>query len=117
MVFTIFNHRLYSSLEITKFIIYFFVEATASGSSASASTSTQSSVRSFSPFFRKAALYANTSRRKLELDKSLLLMIAADFQPFSIVKYAGFRQFVHLLDVQYSLPNSDTRAMFGFLRL
>lgn len=39
-----------------------------------------------------------------KIDEGLALMIASDFQPFSIVEDAGFRQFVGLLNPKYTLP-------------
>ena len=46
---------------------------------------------------------ASVARQK-RLTALLLRMIVRDFQPFSIVEDAGFREFVHALDPTYVLP-------------
>ncbi|CAG9826077.1 unnamed protein product [Diabrotica balteata] len=68
----------------------------------------RSNVRSISPFFRREQEYDANSQRKKELDKALAMMLATDFQPFSIVKDSGFIKFVQLLDPRYVLPSPDT---------
>lgn len=78
------------------------------GTSISGESSSRSSIRSISPFFRKALQYDNTSQRKKSLDEALVLMIAQDFQPFTIVRDEGFKRLVHLLDPKYVLPSADT---------
>ena len=46
---------------------------------------------------------ASVARQK-RLNTLLLKMIVRDFQPFSIVEDAGFREFVHALDPSYVIP-------------
>lgn len=43
--------------------------------------------------------------RKQELDEALVNMIVKDLQPFSIVDDSGFKDFVALLDLTYTLPS------------
>ncbi|XP_049939053.1 E3 SUMO-protein ligase ZBED1-like [Schistocerca serialis cubense] len=50
-------------------------------------------------------LFIEGSKRQQQLDEALVAMITGDFQPLSIVEDTGFRRFVSLLDLQYSVPN------------
>jgi hypothetical protein len=49
-----------------------------------------------------------TDSKKKELDRLVVLMIACDFQPFSIVNDSGFKDLVKALDPKYSLPSKTT---------
>lgn len=42
---------------------------------------------------------------KKEIDKYLTMMIATDFQPYSIVEDRGFKRFVEVLNSNYKLPS------------
>lgn len=60
---------------------------------------------SLDKFVLKDLTYINNSPRKIELDSSLMRMIAIDVQPFSIVNDKGFRELVNKLDPRYKLPS------------
>ncbi|KAK2578599.1 hypothetical protein KPH14_012218 [Odynerus spinipes] len=84
------------------------IDTTGSFNSQSTSSSTCSSIRSISPFFKRALQYDANSQRKLQIDKVLIEMIALDYQPFTIVKDIGFRKLINLLDLRYVLVSTYT---------
>lgn len=43
-----------------------------------------------------------------KIDDALIKMITKDFQPFKMVEDEGFRNFVHLLNPSYKIPNRHT---------
>lgn len=43
-----------------------------------------------------------------KIDDALIKMLTKDFQPFKIVEDEGFRNFVHLLNPSYKIPNRHT---------
>jgi hypothetical protein len=49
-----------------------------------------------------------SKKSKEDIDKKLLLLFITDFQPFSVVEDAGFKQFVSALNPSYQLPNRHT---------
>lgn len=53
----------------------------------------------------KSTKYDSNSRRKINLDNTLLHMIATNLQPSSIVEDEGLKRFVNLSDSRYQLPN------------
>ena len=71
-------------------------------------SSNQSSYRSISPFFKRSFQYDSTSQKKKELDQTLAMMIATDYQPYNILNDVGFQKFVQLLDPRYVLPSKFT---------
>ena len=82
------------------------VEASTSTSSESALT--QTNMNSISTFLKRSVKYVNNSERKRDLDVTLALLIATDFQPFNIVNDKGFRMFVNKLDPKYVIPSKYT---------
>ena len=48
--------------------------------------------------------YSPASQRHVAITKAVALMIAIDFQPFSIVEDEGFKFLLHILDRRYQLP-------------
>lgn len=49
-----------------------------------------------------------SKKSKEDIDKKLLLLFITDFQPFSVVEDALFKQFVSALNPSYQLPNRHT---------
>ena len=49
--------------------------------------------------------YHPTSQRYIAITRAVAGMIAADFQPFSIVEDEGFRHLIQILDRRYQLPS------------
>ena len=49
-------------------------------------------------------LYSPASPRHVSITKAIALMIAIDFQPFSIVEDEGFKRLLRILDKRYQLP-------------
>jgi hypothetical protein len=65
--------------------------------------------QSLGSFVRRPSSVSNiTDSKKKELDRLVVLMIACDFQPFSIVNDSGFKDLVKALDPKYSLPSKTT---------
>lgn len=56
---------------------------------------------------RQKSKYPKSSARWKTLNVKLLKMIVLDYQPFSVVNDAGFREYSNALDPRYELP-SDT---------
>lgn len=50
----------------------------------------------------------NNSARSKAITKQIGVMIAKDYQPFSVVCDKGFRDLVHLLEPKYSMPSRST---------
>ena len=48
--------------------------------------------------------YSPASPRHVSITKAIALMIAIDFQPFSIVEDEGFKRLLRILDKRYQLP-------------
>lgn len=76
---------------------------TISSSSSNVLKRKQSSIANYIP--RKI-----TPDRKKMLDNALLNMIVTDFQPFKVVEDKGFKQFIHLLNPNYSLPTRQAMS-------
>lgn len=56
------------------------------------------------PIFQTTLKMTATSNKK-KIDKYLTMMIATDFQPYSIVEDKGFRKLVEILNPGYKLPS------------
>ncbi|XP_036344463.1 zinc finger BED domain-containing protein 1-like, partial [Rhagoletis pomonella] len=56
-------------------------------------------------FLLRDVQYPADSKRKEELDKHVMRVIALDVQPFSIVNDTGFRALMHKMDPRYKLPS------------
>lgn len=82
-------------------------DCSSDGNSLSGS-STSGSLRSISPFFKRALHYDESSQKKKEIDKALTFMIAKDFQPFNIVNDTGFKQLLNIIDPKYVIPSKTT---------
>jgi hypothetical protein len=57
---------------------------------------------------KKQNVYDRDNNHNKEIDKTLMLMVCKDFQPFSIVEDTGFQNLVKILDPRYELPNRST---------
>lgn len=53
----------------------------------------------------KKNLYSNDSVRKAGIDKRVMLMIARDVQPFSVVNDKGFQDLLEYCDPRYKMPS------------
>lgn len=54
---------------------------------------------------------ADDSRRAQQITRAIAIMIAKDFQPYSIVKDKGFRNLLNLLEPRYKIPS---RKLFAY---
>jgi hypothetical protein len=53
-------------------------------------------------------MFGKFSKKSKDIDKKLYLLFITDFQPFSVVEDALFKQFVSALNPSYQLPNRHT---------
>ncbi len=65
-------------------------------------------VRSVSEMFKKVQRYARNPSIRKKLNWGVAQMIARDCQPLSIVKDAGFRDLIHMLNPKYILLTRGT---------
>lgn len=72
-----------------------------------ASSYSQSDIRIFGSSTNVTKYSANHPRKK-GIDLRLALMVARDFQPYSIVNDAGFREIMEYMDPRYQLPCRQT---------
>ena len=56
----------------------------------------------------RAQCYPKESAKRRKIDKALLVMIATDLQPMSIVDDKGFQNFVQCMDPRYETPSRQT---------
>lgn len=63
--------------------------------------------QTLSTCYDKAKPYDSDSSKVKELDRRVLMMVAMDLQPFSIVEDVGFRYLIQGLDSRYKLPSRD----------
>ncbi|KAJ8891896.1 hypothetical protein PR048_004452 [Dryococelus australis] len=67
----------------------------------SSSSSVSTPTVTIASFFKRQDLHDHESHRKIEFERNLVLMVACDFQPFSIVEDKGFRAFFMSVDPKY----------------
>lgn len=79
------------------------IDSCSSSNSASGSSSVvpSPSPHSISSYFTRTNEYERGSTRKKNLDRALAIMVSTDFQPFTVVEDAGFKNFVKCLDPRW----------------
>jgi len=54
---------------------------------------------------------AYDSKRAQDITKAIAVMIAADFQPFSMVMDKGFRHLMNLFEPRYKIPDRKSSLL------